>query len=181
MHTSDSSTLSPDQLLNLTLSEEQVLISGLLREFPDNGDPKVYLENLKVIGRFLHSDHMERIPSNEIRASLWASLADQFVNQGRKKPIESGMVTDIEMLSSLLPYCDIVLVDREMWGLYNRKEVRGVIEGKYGARVFSLANKAELLDELGLIKDAASKRHLATVKKVYGEDWPRPFVSIYES
>lgn len=180
LYSPDVGNLTPDELLSLVAGEESLLISNLLGMFPESDDPNAHVENMKEIGRFLHSDHMEKLPANEIRAALWASLADQFVNQGRKKAIESGMVTDIEMLSTVLPYCDLILIDREMWGLYNRNEVRGAFEPRYGTRVFSAADKTALFAELDRIKASATKEHLATIKTVYGDDWPRPFVTMYD-
>lgn len=65
---------------------------------------------------------MLEIPFNDIASSLWASIAHQAAYGGRKKPPDRGMVSDIDMISTLLPYCDAMFIDREMFELLRHGE-----------------------------------------------------------
>ena len=77
------------------------------------------------------------------------------------------MRSDVRMISSLLPYCDAMFVDRECHGLLANIPVSH--RPNYGCRVFSLTNRDEFLEYLRAIESAASADHLAMVAEVYGD------------
>jgi hypothetical protein len=110
---------------------------------------------------------------------LWACIRHQAAHGGRKTPPNIGTANDIEMIESLLPYCDAMFIDREMASLLNYGEVKKRI-AEYGTNIFSTANKNDFMKFLDYIKDNASKEHMDIIKEVYGEGWPRPFWSMYE-
>lgn len=169
--------LSPDDLLSVVMGEESVLIKSLEHCVPNS--PPGSEENIKDVFRFLASEEIMKIPFNKISSLLWACIAHQAAIGGRRRPPNIGMANDIEMVSVLLPYCDVMFVDREMFGLLNHGTVKKEIE-KFGTKIFSPANKKDFLEYLDSIKKNASRKHMERVKEVYGNDWATPYLSMYK-
>lgn len=166
--------------ISLVLSEENILIRSLENHLPETKDKDTRTENRKKIFDFILSDRMLGIPSIRISALLWAAIADSVAHGGRKKLIKAGIINDINMVASLLPYCDAIFVDREIYGLLNHPEVKKEIVSKYKTRIFSTTNKNKFLKYLNNIEKNANKNHLKKVKEIYGNNWPRPFLEIYD-
>jgi len=153
-----------------------VLISEIHKIFSKAGVPEHQL--MQKTAEYFRSETLERIPFLRIAALLWASVARK-ASAGQKKPPTRGMVTDIEILSTLLPYCDAMLVDRECAGYLREEPVRSRLG--FPTRVFSMADKNQLLDYLDDIHDRIPEDHLRVVEEVYGSDWPEPFTAMYET
>ncbi len=164
-----------DEILTATQGEENILITSLLHYLPDNNQE----ENLKKVFGFLQSPAITELPFVKISAALWAAMAYQAAHAGRKKPLNVGMVDDISMVSSLLPYCDAIFIDKEIHNLLDFTEVKRMT-GNFKVKTFSMKNKDEFLSYLNDIQSTADKKHLKIVKEVYGEDWPKPFLEMYE-
>lgn len=165
---------SIEKYTSFILSEELILIHSL--NYYVSGDQ---IEKTKKVIAFLQSKDMLEIPFNEIASSLWASIAHQAAHGGRKKPPNRGMASDIDMASTLLPYCDAMFIDREMLELLNHGEVKKKIF-KHKTKLYSASNKKEFLEYLDAIEKGASKEHLKLVSEVYGEDWAEPYWNMYE-
>jgi len=163
-----------EKYTSFIMSEELILIQSL--SYYVSGDQ---LEKIKKVLSFLQSKDLLEISFNEIAASLWASIAHQAAHGGRKKPPNRGMVSDIDMISTLLPYCDAMLIDREMFELLNHGEVKKKVL-KYKTKIYSTSNKKEFMAYLDDIEKSASKEHLKLVADVYGEDWTEPYWNMYE-
>ncbi len=125
---------------------------------------------------YLTSAGMKEIPFLKIRSMLWASVARKAANGG-KRPPSRGMSNDIKTISTILPYCDAMFVDKECWTYLNEEPLRS--ELKFGTKLFSLNNKQEFLDYLDSIIASTTPEHLATVHTVYGENCLIPYTSIY--
>lgn len=157
-------------------SEESVLISSLLKYIPKKiKDDK---DAIKVFS-FLLSENLLEVPFNKINALLWAGIAHQAAHGSRKRPPNVGMVNDISMVSTLLPYCDAIFVDNEMHSLLKQGQIKKEVD-KYKTQIFSLSDRDSFINYLDEIKNQASKEHLNKVVEVYGEDWGRPYWSMYE-
>jgi len=91
------------------------------------------------------------------------------------------MINDISMVASILPYCDAIFVDREMYGLLNHPKVKKDNGERYQIQMYSAANKKDFVQYLDTLEKGASKDHLEKVKEVYGSDWPRPFVGMFDN
>lgn len=165
---------SIEKYTSFILSEELVLVQSL--SYYVSGDQ---LEKTKKVLSFLLSKDLLEISFNEIAASLWASIAHQAAHGGRKKPPNRGMASDIDMISTLLPYCDAIFIDREMFELLNHGEVKKRIS-KYKTKIYSASNKKEFMEYLDNIEKGISKDHLKLVDDVYGEDWATPYWTMYE-
>jgi len=139
------------------------------------------LPNVEILGRvigFLKSDGYKNVPANRISALLWASLAHQASCGGRKKPPSRGMSSDVDVISALLPYCDAMFVDKECHTFLH--DLPKAYRLPYPTRVFSLNNKQAFLDYLHDLEANADFIHLSEVRRLYGEDWPRPSLKMYK-
>lgn len=135
----------------------------------------------KLIGpkiqEFAYSEAFKNTPANRLSALLWAVIAHQAAN-GRTKPINKGMNNDIDTVATLLPYCDAMLIDRECAALIDNIPKKYPLG--YDTRIFSLANRDEILDYLRGIEANADPEVVAAVKAVYGDSWLTPFRTIYK-
>lgn len=165
---------SIERYTSFVLSEELILIHTLNYYVTGN-----QVEKTKKVIAFLRSMDMLEIPFNDIAASLWASIAHQAAHGGRKKSPNRGMASDIDMVSTLLPYCDAMFIDREMLELLRHGEIRKKIS-KYKTRIFSALNKEEFMEYLDSIEKGASKDHLKLISDIYGENWAEPYWTMYE-
>ncbi|MFA5934202.1 MAG: hypothetical protein WC795_03230 [Candidatus Paceibacterota bacterium] len=165
---------SIEKYTSFIMSEELILIQSLEYYIP--GDK---LEKTRKVLSFLQSEDILEISFNEIASSLWAAIAHQAAHSGRKKPPNRGMASDIDMISTLLPYCDAMFIDREMFELLNHGEVKKKIS-KYKTKIYSASNKKDFMAYLDDIEKSASKEHLKLVDHVYGENWAEPYWSMYE-
>ena len=115
---------------------------------------------------FFTEFRMADAPFNKIGAAMYASIAIKAAG-GQKKPPNRGMVADIEIVSTLLPYCDAMFMDNGCRAILQDIPQSHRPEGV--DRVYSMNCKVEFLDYLRTIRASASPEHLELVKQVYGE------------
>jgi len=151
-----------------------VTVNLILEAFKKQGVEKKYL--LQKLFDFLRSDAFENTSYIKISAMLWAALARKAAS-GRKQPPNRGCVTDIEIVSTLLPYCDAMFIDNEFRGYLSESPLCDEI--KYGTRIFSYKTKEAFLEYLDDIALNASRSHLEKVREVYGYEWEKPFAELY--
>ena len=116
--------------------------------------------------RYFLESTLDRVPFVEISCLLYASIARKAALGGLKTPHSHGDLNDVTMMSTVLPYCDAVLLDRRMRGYLRDEPVRSRLEGM--SKAFSVADRRELLAYLDEIEATASAEHLAKVAEVYG-------------
>jgi hypothetical protein len=93
---------------------------------------------------------MQHVPSVRIAAGMLAVYAVKGSRQQAADP-NRGMVTDINVVSTYLPYCDAMFIDDEC---------------------------ADLLAEL---EESVTHEHIELVERVYGPGWLMPFREIFTS
>jgi hypothetical protein len=125
---------------------------------------------------YLTSEATERLPFNRISAMLTAAIARK-AGAGQTHPPTRGILNDIRLISAYLPYLDSMFIDNECCGYLREQPLRD--ELAYPCRVFSLNTKDELISYLQGIEASASEEHLTTVREVYGDDWGKPYESLY--
>lgn len=118
------------------------------------------------VEEYLLTADMRTLPFLMLAALIYATVADQVVN-GKQPKADSGFETDVQVVSTLLPYCDAMLVDKEVHGLLKQGRLAKHVK-ELGCRVFSLKARDELMDFLRNLESTASKEHLAKVSDVYG-------------
>jgi hypothetical protein len=122
---------------------------------------------LDVVHDFLGSGTFERVPRIRISSLLWAGLAHQAAHGGRKKPPNRGMMTDVNTVSSVLPYCDAILVDSEVRTLLEFGPVKQRLG--FSSTVFSKSSLPDLVTFLDRVEAGAPPDHLAMAIDIYGE------------
>ena len=114
---------------------------------------------------------------NEISTRLFAAIAYAAANHQRNPP-DRGIFNDINVVSAYLPYCDAMLIDNRIRAMV--QSLPRAYALNYSCRLFSKSNGQEFLAYLCSIEQDADPFVLALVRQVYGEDWPRPFLSMYD-
>ncbi len=168
--------ISTEEYISLALGQSNTLITNLMRYLPEKMDIN---DQLKTIFQFFNSQDFRDLPFNKISSALWAAIEYQASTGGRVNPPNVGMTNDVEMVSTLLPYCDAILVDRDMHSILNFGPVKKLIE-PYGTKILSFSDKAELFRYLQEIKNKASKKHFRLIESVYGKSWSKPYYEMYE-
>lgn len=151
------------------------LVRDLLREGRAHG---LSLDDAQgAVVRFFESDSFMEIPSVKLSSFLFASIARKAAH-GQKAVPSEGVFTDVEAIASLLPYCDAVVMDREMAGLLRDEPLRSAV-APYGTRVLSLSNRQEILDYLDTIVASVPDDVRAVVVDYMGEPG-RPNMGVVE-
>lgn len=150
------------------------MIKSVFDTFETSGIPKEKV--LDVTMQYLHSKYIKDIPFLKISAMFYAAIARK-ATAGQKKPPGQGMSNDISIISVILSYCDAVFIDKECHSYIREKPLCDEIN--YGTRIFSLSNKNEFLEYLDSIEKSASKDHIFWVRQAYGDDWGKPFTTLY--
>jgi len=135
-------------------------------------------DHVRRMLEYLSSESVQYVPFLRIRAMLYAAVARKAA-AGQKHPPTTGLVTDVEMVSLLLPYCDAMLVDGEIAGYLKEEPLVSSIG--FPCKVFSPRTIPQFMTYLDKIETAATPEHLKKVEEVYGADWPQPFETLYTS
>ncbi|WP_413304420.1 hypothetical protein AA0X95_00960 [Bacillus sp. 1P10SD] len=129
------------------------------------------------ITQYFNTANFGNLPFLHLSASLFASIARK-AGAGRKKPPNKGTANDIEMISTLLPYCDAMFIDNECASYMKEKPFSDNIG--FPTRIFSQSNKEEFIEYLNEIESGTPMEHISKVNEVYGESWKLPYVTLYK-
>lgn len=169
-----------DDFYSATLAGASKQLNGwgrpaiLARIFERNGvDPDDRRTKLEA---FAVSDHLRAMPMLVTSAGLMAAYAVE-VSQRRASRLQPSLYFDIAGISSYMPYCDAIFIDRECARHLDVARAAGVDLGS--ARVFTIDQKEEFLEYLDDIENQAPADHVELVEKVYGPTWLTPFWEIY--
>ncbi|ADB50439.1 hypothetical protein [Conexibacter woesei] len=133
---------------------------------------------LPKIREFFASDQIKEAPFLRISCAMFAAMAvEASVNQAPRP--DRGMWTDITTVSTLLPYCDAMLIDNRCHRLLGFATDRAVLD--YDAAVFSTDSRDKLLAWLEELEASATPEYLGLVEQVYGASWLEPYSSMFEA
>lgn len=132
------------------------------------------------ISEFFRSEHFQEVISSKLAAMMWATVAHRAANGGQKKPPTRGFSNDVGFISSFLPYCDAMFVDKECHGILDDKFMRDTVEQFCDTKVFSLRNKASFVEYLDRVETEASQQHMGLLDEVYGDAYLKPYVGLYD-
>jgi len=160
--------LQGDHHALLSPSHGHFIISGLLMYFPDDTAPQ---ESLKKVADFFKSEYFSATPYQWISTRMFAKLRDQVINGAYPNPDKvrdehSGLIHDIQHISTYLPYCDVFILDKAMHAILSDPKIN--INDGYKTEIFSLNNWEIFyawVDELEL---AMSDDHKQALKAAYG-------------
>ena len=159
------------------IGDETILLVNEMIE-----DIKVYkgcddiFESLTIIEQFSKSNILLEIPNLRIECLLWAALARKAA--AGQKNLNISIVNDIYAISSYMPYSNAIFIDKECYALLTDVDVAARIQ--CNTEVFSLSNKEEFLEYLDRLIAKVPKQHIELIKNVYGEDWLKPYSSMYK-
>jgi hypothetical protein len=128
------------------------------------------------LAEFLKSGAINEAPFNLIGAAMYASLAAKAA-AGQKEIPNQGTATDIDIVSTLLPYCDAMFVDNKCRALL--QDIPRDYALPYGCKVFSPNTGANFIRYLTEIRDSVTPDHLKLIEEVYGPDPMKPHSGIY--
>jgi hypothetical protein len=150
------------------------LVDSLVRSLETRG--VVQGERLSTVLCFFAEADFSAVPVAEITSHLWASVARDV--GGGARPPEPSIFSDLTVISTLLPYCDAMLLDRACVGMLRNNPLREIVRG-HGCQPFSPRDFDAFMDYLRSIETDADPAHLDLVGEVYGSDWPTPFTTIF--
>jgi hypothetical protein len=129
-----------------------------------------------MLGEFFRSGAINEAPFNTISAAMFASLATKAA-AGQKKIPNQGAVNDVNIVSTLLPYCDAMFMDNPCRALL--QDIPREHKLPYTCNVFSLKTGVDFIRYLTQIRDSATPEHLGIIENVYGPDPLKPKKGIY--
>ena len=133
----------------------------------DEGDAKLI--------EFIKSGAINETLFTLIRAAMYASLAVKAA-AGQKEIPNQGTVTDINIVSTLLPYCDAMFIDNGCRALL--RDIPRTHALPYECKVFSPKTGKDFICYLREIRDSVTPERLKLIEEVYGPDPLRPRTSI---
>jgi len=133
-------------------------------------------QSTEMLREFLASGAIDEAPFSVTGAAMFASLSRKAAS-GQKRMPNQGTANDIEIVSTLLPYCDAMFMDNECSALWH--DIPNNHKLPYPCRVFCRNTGADFIRYLTEIRDSATPEHLKLVEEVYGPDPLKPQQSIY--
>ena len=167
--------IETDDLNNILPSESSLILFQMRRLLADRRIEGY--EALKIMARYFISEDILNVPAIKVGALLFAAIARKAA-AGQVHPPSRGVFTDVNAISSLLPYCDAMFIDNENAGYLQEVPLRNEIT--YPTRIFSLNTKQAFLDYLVEIWKNADPAHVTLVTDVYGQDVGKPYLTILE-
>lgn len=153
------SALSLDDLM----SETNVLNTMLGHLFSEHGIPKD--DHFKTSLRFFEWEGLMEVPSVRISAYLFAAIARKAA-AGQRRPPSSGMINDVRLLSSYLPYVDAMFIDNECAALLAERPL--TTDLSYRAQIFSLNTREQFIAYLDSLEKAAESAFVDGAREIYG-------------
>jgi hypothetical protein len=142
-------------------TQNQILVGLLMRDIRDARVAEDQVQSKLV--EFLRSPSLKLVQFNRIAAALYASVAKKAPHQN-KLPTK-GFSIDVDVISSLLPYCDAMFLDVECWSYLSELKRSGRLS--YDARIFSLRNKDDFANYLEELAAGVPPEHRRLVREIY--------------
>jgi len=171
---SSGTTFDPRMLF---LPPEVSLIGVFKRQLEEKG----IQDQEEIFGKiheFFNSDISSSIPFLRIKTSMFKQLYIR-AGQGQKRAPNQGFMNDIELISTLLPYCDAAFIDKECQSLLFEKEMKKIMS-EFKTKIFSLKNIEEFEAYLEEIEGSQSKEHKVAIRNLYGEKGRTPYLTLYD-
>lgn len=134
-----------------------------------------------IISFFDDTDFLLKIPKIKISSIMYAGLARNAALGSKKIP---KSLVDVKFISSYMPYCDAMFIDKECERLLRQlpkntpKELR--LEC-FPVQIFSRENKEEFLTYLDSILKELPQDHVNILKELKGENYMEPYWAIIKS
>jgi hypothetical protein len=156
------------------------LIEDLFDILKSSGFSAVETKDI-ILKYFSDTDSLLEIPQIKISSVIFAGLAN-LARNGKNNPPKSTV--DSQFISSYLPYCDALFVDKESFVLLTKlpKDTPKKLRlDEFSAKIFSLNNKQDFLDYLdNLVKEIPTEQ-IEVLKDMKGDDYAEPYWTIIEN
>jgi hypothetical protein len=163
-----------DPEVALNPSDVQILVTALKRRLDERGMPTE--EALSTIGEFLQSDKLRDVPFLRISCGMFAAMAVE-ASMGQAPRPDQGMITDVNVISTLLPYCDAMFIDNRARRYL--EIAREQVPLDHTTLVFSESSRDDLLQWLDELEASVTPAHRELIEHVYGEGWLEPYTDIF--
>jgi hypothetical protein len=117
------------------------------------------------IQEFFSSTNIREITFNKIRAYMFAGLARKCY--GQKKFLTRSMWNDIKAISTYMPYCDAMFVDKECAHILSQKSLCNNLN--YKTKIFSLRNINDFISYLYSLINNSPKKVIDRAEAIDGE------------
>ncbi|MFH0755388.1 MAG: SEC-C metal-binding domain-containing protein [bacterium] len=135
----------------------------------------------KITLKYLNdADALLEIPAVRISSVMFAGLAN-LASNGKKHPPKSTV--DVQFISSYLPYCDALFVDKESAHVLNefpKNTSENLRLKEFSSKVFSLNNKNDFLVYLDKLVSEIPQEQINILKDIEGENYNKPYWNIIE-
>jgi hypothetical protein len=126
-------------------------------------------ERLQACGDFFRSQNFKRAAFQLLRAKLYAVLKDMvkqgaYTNAEKAKQTLSGFFYDVDHIATYAPYCDAILIDRQMARFVSDDRV--ALEQTHGTRLFSRENWDEFTNWLNDLSATISEEHQSALDAI---------------
>lgn len=126
---------------------------------------------------YFRSPALVSLPFLRLSSMIFASVARKAA-AGMKKLPSQGLSSDVDALSTLLPYCDAMFIDNECRAYFREEPLRSELLS-FGTQLFSLSNKEAFLEYLDAIEASITEEHLQLIQLIYGDGWGEPFTTVF--
>jgi transcription elongation factor Elf1 len=162
----------PEVALNTT--EAQILVTALKGRLEERGES--IDDALSAVRAFLCSEKLRDVPFLRISCGMFAAMAVE-ASIGQAPRPDQGMISDINVISTLLPYCDAMFIDNRARRYL--EIAREQVPLDYATLGFSEASRDELLRWLDELEGSVPQAHRELIEEVYGEGWLEPYTGIF--
>lgn len=166
---------TPFDYFKATLSPFGTIGQSILTELQKTG--KSGQDLLDSFSAFSTGPSLENVPFIRINAMVFAMVASKVSYGMKPSNITPSFMNDSLMIATVLPFCDAIFTENFLGNLLREPPLNSCLQNM--PNVFSISSKDQFLAYLDQIEANAPKWHLAYVKQVYGEDWGKPFVSVF--
>jgi hypothetical protein len=150
------------------------LVMGLVSIFQREGFSEA--DSFAKAGEFLRSQALTKVPFNNIAASLYAVLAMK-AGAGQKEPPNRGTAADINIVSTLLPYCDAMFIDNKCRALLQDIPQEHALP--YKTQVFSPNTGEDFIGYLNTLREQCCQDHVRMVDELYGAQSLKPYTAVF--
>ena len=141
---------------NTTMS----MVMGVLRHYkvPEEEIPKKAIE-------FFQWEELKQVPVCRIQSYLFAAMARKAAS-GQTTPPSRGMMSDINMVSAYMPFCDAMFIDNECAAWLAEKPLSDDLN--YKAKIFCQNTKEQFVTYLEELEATATTEMVENAKVLYG-------------
>jgi hypothetical protein len=136
----------------------------------------------RAIGRYFSDvDSLLEIPSLRISSVLFANLAHRAFSGEKNAPKSTA---DAQFISSYLPYCDALFVDKQcgaLLGQFPSSTPQYLRLKEFNNQVFTLQNKEAFLEYLDQLVEQLPSDQMKVLKDCCGEDYDTPYWEIIQN